>query len=134
MGFMEKVIAATATKYGIVIEGKHKGNTFGLGVDKELSSDIITTTPPTQIVFFDGTKETARYNFEDFKQIKVVDDCIRVSKLHCIYKNGDEFVLDLDGKEEGTVGKIKNIIGLNKDEYDQKRMRFLRYLRERIEN
>ena len=121
MGFMEKVGATIATKYGTVIEGKHEGTIVALGNDP--SEKVEVTNKFTQIIFLDGTEEKGRYDIkESFKAIKVMEETEIGLKVLALFNDGEHFVLELEWKKEDSfaVGLFKSFIGAKKVDETEK--------------
>ena len=115
MGFMEKLGATIATKYGTVIEGKHEGTIVALGNDP--SKKIEATNKFTQIIFLDGTDEKGRYDIEEnFKSIKILGETEIGLKVLGLFKDGESFVLELEWHKDDTflVGLLKMLMGTKK--------------------
>lgn len=123
MGFMEKVGATIATKYGTVIEGKHQGNVVALGNDP--SKKVEATYSFSQIIFLDGTDEKGRYDIkEDFKAVKVLEETEKGLKVLALFANDEHFTLELEWKKEDSfaVGLLKTFLGAKKaDETEQEK-------------
>ena len=115
MGFMEKVGAKLATKYGTVIEGKHQGNIVALGNDPSKKAELTYTFE--QIIFLDGTEEKGRYNIkEDFKAVKVLNETEKGLKVLALFADDEHFTLELEWKEDDSFagGLIKTLLGAKK--------------------
>ncbi|MBQ2933500.1 MAG: hypothetical protein IJE02_02670 [Clostridia bacterium] len=115
MGFMEKVGAKLATKYGTVIEGKHQGNIVALGNDPSKKAEL--TYSFKQIIFLDGTDEKGRYDIsEDFKAVKVLSETEKGLKVLALFANDEHFTLELEWKQEDgfAAGLLKTFIGAKK--------------------
>ena len=115
MGFMEKVGATLATKYGTVVEGKHKGTIVALGNDP--SKKVELTNSFSQIIFLDGTEEKGRYNIADsFKIIRIEKETQKGLMVKGLFTDGEEFTLELEWKAEDSVGTglLKSLIGAKK--------------------
>lgn len=115
MGFMEKVGATIATKYGTVIEGKHEGTIVALGNDP--SKKVEATYTFKQIIFLDGTDEKGRYDIsENFKAIKILEETDKGLKVLALFNDGEHFTLELEWKKEDNfaVGLLKTFLGAKK--------------------
>lgn len=115
MGFMEKVGATLATKYGTVVEGKHKGTIVALGNDPSQKSGFTNTF--SQIIFLDGTEEKGRYDIsENFKMIRIEGETKKGLMVQGLYNDGEKFTLELEWKAEDSVGAglLKSLIGAKK--------------------
>ena len=115
MGFMEKVGATIATKYGTVVEGKHKGTIVALGNDPSQKSGFTNTF--SQIIFLDGTEEKGRYDIsENFKMIRIEGETKKGLMVQGLYNDGEKFTLELEWKAEDSVGAglLKSLIGAKK--------------------
>lgn len=60
MGFMEKLGATLATKYGVVTDGKHKDCQVAMGNDPQ--KKVETSYSFSQIIFVEGNEEKGRYD------------------------------------------------------------------------
>lgn len=115
MGFMEKVGATIATKYGTVIEGKHEGTVVALGNDP--TKKVQTTNEFKQIIFLDGTEEKGRYDIdESISGIKILGETENGLKVVARFNNGEHFTLELEWKKEDNfaVGLLKTLLGAKK--------------------
>ena len=115
MGLMEKVGATIATKYGTVIEGKHKGTIVALGNDP--SQKVAASYEFKQIIFLDGTEEKGRYDIaESFKGIKILEETEKGLKVLALFEDGEHFTLELEWKKEDNlaVGLLKTFLGAKK--------------------
>lgn len=117
MGFMEKAGATIATKYGTVIEGKHKGTVVALGNDP--TEKVSVTNQFKQIIFLDGTEEKGRYDIhESFKSLELVGNTDKGFKMLATFNDGEHFVLELEWKKEDNYAMrlFKIFIGAKKAE------------------
>ena len=115
MGFMEKVGATIATKYGTVIGGKHEGTIVALGNDP--GKKVETTDRFTQIIFLEGTEEKGRYDIiESFSSLDISEETDEGLKVVGTFRNGESFTLLLEWKKEDGIAKglFKTLIGAKK--------------------
>lgn len=115
MGFMEKVGATIATKYGTVSEGKYEGTLVALGNDP--SKKIATSYSFEQIIFLDGTEEKGRHNIkEDIKGISITSETENGLKVVGLFNDDEHFVFELEWKKEDNfaVGLLKTFLGAKK--------------------
>lgn len=122
MGFMDKLGATIATKYGTVIEGKHEGNVVGLGVGSGSDASekkVQTVVIPNQVVFFDGTEEKARYDIGDnFKPrgVNVLGETEKGLKVCVFFNSGEHFTIELEWQKEDSPleDTVKKLLGFKK--------------------
>ncbi|MBO5231610.1 MAG: hypothetical protein J6B88_03205 [Clostridia bacterium] len=115
MGFMEKVGATIATKYGTVIEGKHKDTVVALGNDP--TKKVATSQTFEQIIFLDGTEEKGRYDIDAaFKEIKILEETEKGLKVLALFNDGEHFTLELEWKKDDgfAAGLLKTFLGAKK--------------------
>ena len=121
MGFMEKVGATIATKYGTVIEGKHEGTVVALGNDP--SQKVQLSNEFKQIIFLDGTEEKGRYDIgESFKGIKILEETDKGLKVLALFEDDEHFTLELEWKKEDNLatGLLKTFLGVKKADATEK--------------
>lgn len=121
MGIKEKIGATIATKYGTVIEGKHKGTVVALGIGSgdEASTKVEFVDGFNQIVFFDGTKEKARYGIDKnfgLAAINILEKTDNGIKVKAAFNDEQYFIFELEWKKEDSfiVDLIKKLLGFKK--------------------
>lgn len=115
MGFMQKLGATIATKYGTVIEGKHAGCQVALGNDPK--AKIETVDAFTQIIFLDGTDEKGRYDIEEYiEKLEVLGETEKGIKTDIFFTDGEHLVFELEWKSQkrdsAVAGIAKAFFGL----------------------
>lgn len=112
MGFMEKVGATLATKYGVVTTGKHGGCQIALGnaPDKKVS----TASTFEQIIFVMEKEEQGRYDIaKDLKCLHVDSNDEQGIHMQILFQNDDycEFTLRFTPPENTVVKLLKTFGG-----------------------
>lgn len=115
MGFMNKVGATIATKYGTVTEGRHEGTVVALGNDP--SKKVETSNSFEQIIFLEGTEEKGRYDISSsFTSLDIIGTTPDGIRVKADYVDGDSFTMLLEWKKEDGMAKgaIKMLLGAKK--------------------
>ena len=113
MGFMEKLGATLATKYGEVTEGRHEGCVVALGnpPDKKVSA----TNKFTQIIFLEDKETKGRYDIgSQAKALHFVESDHDSVTVVIDFADGDSstIVLSTPKEDSGVVSLIKGQLGL----------------------
>ncbi len=127
MGFMEKVAATLATKYGVVTSGKFEGCQIAMGnpPDKKVEAAYSFS----QIIFVEGNEEKGRYDIDKMMMLMHGHDDKGV-KMSLRLPEGDicEFDLLLRQEDKFWVKLLKTFMGqkggLNDKAQDAKELTF----------
>lgn len=114
MGFMEKLGATLATKYGVVTTGKHGGCQIAMG--NPPNKKVETSYSFEQIIFVMEKEEQGRYNIvEDLKCIHVMGNDDKGVQMQMLFSNDDycEFTLRFTPPENKVVKLLKSFNGGN---------------------
>ena len=108
MGFMEKLGATLATKYGVVTAGKYAGCQIALGnpPDKKVSVSYSFD----QIIFVMEKEEQGRFSIEkDVRCFHVLNDDDQGVHMQLLFENEDycEFILRFTPAENAVVKTLK---------------------------
>ena len=115
MGFMEKVGATLATKYGTVTDGIYKGTQVALG--NEPNKKVEFTDKFTQILFLDGTDEKGRHDIEkDIMGVSIVSESENGLSVEVLFHNNEHLTFILEWKKDDTFAKglVKQFLGAKK--------------------
>ena len=114
MGFMEKLGATLATKYGVVTTGKHGGCQIAMG--NPPNKKVETSYSFEQIIFVMEKEEQGRYNIvDDLKCIHVMGNDDKGVQMQMLFSNDDycEFTLRFTPPENKVVKLLKSFNGGN---------------------
>lgn len=112
MGFMEKVGAKLATKYGTVYKGKHAGCQVALG--NPPNKKVEFSNGFSQIIFVEGAEEKGRYDIvQDVGGISLMSYDEKAFQLAIVFKNEEHCFFNLEIRQEDTpvAGMIKGFLG-----------------------
>lgn len=112
MGFMEKVGAKLATKYGTVYKGRHAGCQVALGNPPDKKVEFSNSF--SQIIFVEGTEEKGRYDIvQDVGGISLLSYDERAFQLAIVFKDEDHccFNLEIRQEDKPVAGMIKGFLG-----------------------
>lgn len=111
MGFMQKVVATIATKYGVVTEGKYEGAVIALGNDP--NGKVEKATQFKQIIFIEGNEEKARFNIdEDIKILSITGETENGLSVVGLFSDDERFALEVKWKKDVPKAvKIASIMG-----------------------
>lgn len=121
MGFMEKLGATIATKYGTVTEGVYKGTQVALG--NEPNKKVEFTDRFEQIIFLDGTEEKGRHNIGDeIIGVLINSESENGLDVAAMFKDEQKFMFVLEWKKEDGIAKdiLKQFLGAKKPNQTQK--------------
>ena len=121
MGFMEKVGAKIATKYGTVTEGVYKGTQVALG--NEPNKKVEFTDRFEQIIFVDGTEEKGRHNINDeIVGVLINSQSVNGLDVAVMFRDEQKFMFVLEWKKEDGFGKdlLKQFLGAKKTNQTEK--------------
>ena len=108
MGFMEKLGATLATKYGVVTSGKHGGCQIALGNAPDKKVETASTFE--QIIFLMDKEERGRYDIaHDLKCLHVDGTDEYGINMQILFQNDDysEFTLRFTPEENKAVKMLK---------------------------
>ena len=108
MGFMEKLGATLATKYGVVTAGKHGGCQIAMGNPPDKKVEVSYSFD--QIIFIMEKEEQGRYNIKnDIKCIHVMGNDDKGVQMQMLFANDDycEFTLRFTAPENKAVKMLK---------------------------
>ena len=111
MGFMEKLGATLATKYGVVTSGKHAGCQIAMGNHPDKKVSVAYSFD--QLIFVMDKEEQGRYNIcEDIKCIHAMEHNDQGVQMQMLLKNDDycEFTLRFTPPENGAA-KVLKVLG-----------------------
>ena len=112
MGFMEKVGAKLATKYGTVYKGKHAGCQVALGNPPNKKVEFANSF--SQIIFVEGTEEKGRYDIlQDVGGISLLSYDDRAFQLAIVFMDETHcyFNLEIRQEDKPVAGMIKGFLG-----------------------
>ena len=112
MGFMDKVGAKIATKYGTVTRGKHAGCQIALG--NPPTKAVETSYGFSQIIFVEGATEKGRYDIvEDLAGFAVLGHDERAIQIMLMFMDEQtcEFNLEIRQKDKVVAGLVKGFLG-----------------------
>lgn len=112
MGFMEKVGAKLATKYGTVYKGRHNGCQVALGNPPDKKVELSNSF--SQIIFVDGTEEKGRYNIlEDIGGMSLLSYDDKAFQLAIVFKDEEHcfFNLEIRQEDKPVAGLLKGFLG-----------------------
>lgn len=112
MGFMEKVGAKLATKYGTVYKGKHNGCQVALGNPPDKKVELSNSF--SQIIFIDGNEEKGRYDIlEDIGGMSLLSYDDRAYQVALIFKDEEHcfFNLEIRQEDKPVAGLLKGFLG-----------------------
>lgn len=112
MGFMQKVGATLATKYGVVTAGKHEGCQIAMGNPPE--KKVQTAYSFEQLIFIMDKEEKGRYNIlKDVKCFHVLSDNDQGVQMQLLLENDDylEFTLAFKAPESTAAKLLKSFSG-----------------------
>ncbi len=113
MGFMEKLGATLATKYGEVTEGKHKGCTVALGNPPD--KKVTTSNTFSQIIFLENKETMGRYDIgEQAKTLKCLGKNDESLLVEILFNDGESSTIRLTTAKEdnAAVSILKKNFGL----------------------
>lgn len=113
MGFMEKLGATLATKYGEVTEGKHRGCTVALGNPPD--KKVTTTNKFTQIIFLENKETMGRYDIGTQAKTLHFINCDHDTVTVVIdFADGESstILLSTPKEDSGVVSLLKKNFGL----------------------
>lgn len=113
MGFMDKLGATLATKYGEVTEGKHKGCIVALGNPPE--QKVSTTDKFTQIIFLENKETMGRYNIgSEAKTLHFVKNDHDSATVIIDFADGESctILLSTPKEDSGVASILKKNFGL----------------------
>lgn len=96
-GFLEKLGASLATRYGKVVEGKHQGCSIILGNDPQKKVEVKNSC--TQIAFLDDQKKTqGRYDIQkEILEVKYEEKIEIGYRCELTFQNGETCKFNLFG-------------------------------------
>lgn len=112
MGFMNKVGAKLATKYGTVTRGKHSGCQIALGNPPTKAVEAAYSFD--QIIFVEGAEEKGRYNIlEDLVGFAVLSHDEHAFQMMLMFKTEEtcEFNLEIRKEDKPLTGLVKSFLG-----------------------
>ena len=121
IGFMEKVGAKIATKYGTVTEGVYKGTQVALGNDPNKKVEFADRFE--QIIFVDGTEEKGRHNINDeIVGVLINSQSVNGLDVAVMFRDEQKFMFVLEWKKEDGFGKdlLKQFLGAKKTNQTEK--------------
>jgi len=101
MGFMQKVGATLATKYGVVTGGKHEGCQVAMGNPPE--KKVETAHSFSQIIFVEGNEEKGRYNITKLRMV-VNGQNEQAVQMRILFNESEFCDFDLLLHKEDNVG------------------------------
>lgn len=127
MGFMEKVAATLATKYGVVTSGKHEGCQIAMGnpPDKKVEASYSFS----QIIFVEDNEEKGRYNIDTLRLTKIGQNDKGI-QMRLFFNANEvcEFDLLLRQEDKFWVKLLKTFLGqkggAQDSAQDQKNLKF----------
>lgn len=112
MGFMEKVGAKLATKYGTVYKGRHAGCQVALGNPPNKKVELANSF--SQIIFVEGTEEKGRYDIlQDVGGISLLSYDERAFQMVIVFADEEPcyFNLEIRQEDKPVAGLIKGFLG-----------------------
>lgn len=112
MGFMEKVVAGLATKYGVVTEGRHTGAEVALGNDPNQKVSVADSFE--QVLFVKDKEEQGRYTIAgDIEAVDFLGDNAEGLQVKICYNDGNYSLFTLIYVQEDDFKKslVKSLLG-----------------------
>lgn len=112
MGFMNKIGAKIATKYGTVTQGRHAACQIALG--NPPGKAVETAGVFKQIIFVEGSDEKGRYDIvKDLVGFAVLGHDDRAIQIMLMFtdKQTCEFNLEIRQKDKAVAGMVKGFLG-----------------------
>ncbi len=113
MGFMEKLGATIATKYGSVTEGKHKDCLVALGNPPD--QKVTTSNKFTQIIFLENKETMGRYDIGiEAKALRILANDADSCTVAIDFADGESctIVLTTPKEDNAAVSLLKKNFGL----------------------
>lgn len=101
MGFMEKVGATLATKYGVVTGGKHEGCQVAMGNPPEKKVEAAYSF--SQVIFVEGNEEKGRYNIAQLRMV-VNGNNEQAVQMRVFFNESEYSDFDLQLHKEDNIG------------------------------